>query len=125
MLWMGAIFVVSSIPSVATPFEPFFDFSIKKICHIAEYWILTALLFKALRVHIPLKGRAVFTAALITTLYACSDEWHQTFVPGREGTLRDVGIDALGVLAASLAVVKTSKDISPRRHGGRRVFSLT
>lgn len=108
ILWMGAIFAVSSIPSVTTSFEPFFDFSIKKICHVTEYWILTALLFNALRDHIPQTARAMLTAALIATLYAFSDEWHQTFVPGREGTLRDVGIDALGVVGASLRLTRSN-----------------
>lgn len=29
-------------------------------------------------------------------LYACTDEYHQLFVPGRSGQLRDVMIDAVG-----------------------------
>ena len=119
VLWMGAIFAVSSIPSVATPFEPFFDFTFKKLAHMAEYATLTVFLFNALLVHFSKKPPALLTAALIATLYAFSDEWHQTFVPGREGTLRDVGIDALGVLAASFAVAKRKPDISPRRRRGR------
>jgi VanZ family protein len=41
-------------------------------------------------------------AGVIALLYAFSDEWHQSFVPGREGALRDVGIDALGVIGVSL-----------------------
>lgn len=43
-------------------------------------------------------------AVLICFLYACSDEWHQTFVPGRSGELRDVGIDAIGFVSASAVV---------------------
>lgn len=42
--------------------------------------------------------------ALIAILYACSDEWHQTFIPGRGGTIRDVGFDSLGVLIAFLSL---------------------
>ena len=103
---MGAIFYVSSIPSVATPFEPFFDFTFKKLAHMAEYGILTVLLFNALRIHISSKGQSLFAAVSIATLYALSDEWHQTFVPGREGTLRDVGIDTLGVLVTTVFLTK-------------------
>lgn len=33
---------------------------------------------------------------LICFIYACTDEIHQLFVPGRSGKLSDVGIDALG-----------------------------
>ena len=31
-------------------------------------------------------------------LYACSDEFHQTFVPGRAGRVGDVLVDSAGVL---------------------------
>lgn len=40
----------------------------------------------------------------VSFLYACSDEWHQTFVPGRSGALRDVGIDAIGFTTAVLLI---------------------
>lgn len=33
---------------------------------------------------------------MIAVLYACTDEYHQLFVPGRSGQLRDVMIDAVG-----------------------------
>jgi VanZ family protein len=101
---MGAIFAVSDIPSIATPFEPAYDFTFKKLAHVTVYGILTALLFSALRIHIRHKGHALLTAALVAVVYACSDEWHQTFVPGREGTLRDVAIDAVGAVGASICL---------------------
>jgi VanZ family protein len=44
--------------------------------------------------------RAWLLAMLIATLYACSDEWHQTFVPGREGTVHEVVIDSVGIVGA-------------------------
>ena len=102
ILWMGAIFAVSDMPSIATPFEPVYDFTFKKLAHVTVYGILTALLFSALRIHIRPRGRVLLTAMLVAVLYAFSDEWHQTFVPGREGTLRDVGIDALGAVGMSM-----------------------
>jgi VanZ family protein len=99
---MGAIFVVSAIPTIATPFEPGYDLTFKKFAHVIEYGILTALLFSALRIHITHKSHALLTAAIVAILYAFSDEWHQTFVPGREGTLRDVTIDGIGAVGMSL-----------------------
>jgi VanZ family protein len=106
-VWMGVIFALSATPSLASPFEPFFDFILRKLAHMGEYGILTALLFSALRIHITCEGRALLIAVLVAVLYAFSDEWHQTFVPGREGSLRDVAIDALGVVGASLWFVRT------------------
>jgi VanZ family protein len=102
ILWMGAIFAVSDIPSIATPLEPIYDFTFKKLVHVMEYGILTALLFWAMRIHITHKGQALVMATLVAILYAVSDEWHQSFVPGREGTLRDVAIDSLGAIGASM-----------------------
>jgi VanZ family protein len=102
MLWMGAIFALSAIPSLSSPFEPLYDVILRKFAHMAEYAILTALVFWALRPCLTSRAHGLLMAALIALLYACSDEWHQTFVPGREGSLRDVGIDTLGVIGVSL-----------------------
>jgi VanZ family protein len=102
ILWMGAIFALSATPSIATPLEPVYDFTFKKVAHVTVYAILTALLFRALRLHITHKGPALVTAMLVAILYAFSDEWHQTFVPGREGTVNDVGIDAIGTIGMSM-----------------------
>jgi VanZ family protein len=107
VLWMGVIFALSAAPSLRSPFEPFFDFILRKLAHIAEYGVLTALLFSALRVHITREGHALLIAVLVAVLYAFSDEWHQTFVPGREGSLRDVAIDGLGVVGVSLWFVRS------------------
>jgi VanZ family protein len=38
-------------------------------------------------------------AFALATLYAASDEFHQTFVRGRMGSPIDVAIDAIGVVA--------------------------
>jgi VanZ family protein len=43
-------------------------------------------------------------AFVVSVLYAASDEYHQTFVPGRNGTPVDVGVDAVGALVALLVV---------------------
>jgi hypothetical protein len=41
--------------------------------------------------------------------FAISDEWHQSFVPDRVGTVTDVLIDCMGVFAAALLLFRTSK----------------
>ena len=48
--------------------------------------------------------RNCFISWLAGTLYAVTDEIHQTFVPGRSCELRDMGIDSCGVLTGALAV---------------------
>ena len=42
----------------------------------------------------------IFTAVLLSVLYAISDELHQAFVPGRFLSLGDVFIDTLGIFYA-------------------------
>ena len=37
--------------------------------------------------------------------YAASDEWHQTMVPGRSGSVEDVLIDAAGIVVGVLAAM--------------------
>ena len=101
VLWMGVIFALSATPSLRSPFEPFFDLILRKLAHIGEYGVLTAFLFSALRIHTR-ASHALLIAIFVAVSYALSDEWHQTFVPGREGSLGDVGIDALGLLGVSL-----------------------
>ena len=44
---------------------------------------------------------------LLAILYACTDEFHQSFVAGRGSTVIDVGIDALGSGFALLWAKKT------------------
>ena len=63
-------------------------------------------------------------AAVISFLYACSDELHQSFVAGRDGKFADVGVDAIGFLTVSILILavwylvllwkhRHSPDISP------------
>ena len=96
--WMGVIFALSATPSLASPFEPVYDFILRKLAHLTVFAVLTVLLFRAFRLHVAGPTHAWRLAMLAAVLYACSDEWHQTWVPGREGTVRDLVIDSVGVV---------------------------
>ncbi|AUM96473.1 TPA: VanZ family protein [Clostridium botulinum] len=73
----------------------FLNFLIRKAAHITEYFILFMLLYFALKKTLYKKPKV--KAAIITVLYACTDEFHQLFVQGREGRIRDVFIDSIGI----------------------------
>ena len=88
LAWAALIFALSSIPDLGTGLGGW-DLVLRKLAHAAEYAILGALLVRA-------TGRSGVALA-VGTLYAVSDELHQTFVPGRMGSPVDVAIDALGV----------------------------
>lgn len=69
---------------------------IRKLAHFTVYMILGVLVSRAL---IRSKIAKVFLISfLICALYAASDEFHQLFVPGRGGQLKDVLIDSGGAV---------------------------
>lgn len=73
-------------------------FLVRKAAHMSIYFILTALLFYGLwRVGVQSRPRLAAAVGLCALL-AGLDEFHQTFVPGRDGKLSDVLIDLSGGL---------------------------
>jgi VanZ family protein len=93
VVWAAVIFAFSSVPSLSTELGTV-DTILRKLAHLAEYAVLGALLCRALR----RPGLAI----VVATLYAVSDEVHQTFVEGRVGAPLDVAIDAIGAAAGIL-----------------------
>lgn len=104
LAWAGVIFLFSSQSVLPGLEQSFFDFFIKKIAHIIVYLVLYLLLAQGIEQTVKKSyARAfIYGPVLLCFLYAISDEIHQTFVPGRYGTLRDVGYDMLGVSIAFL-----------------------
>jgi VanZ family protein len=86
--WAALIFALSSVPDLGTGLGGW-DTLLRKLAHATEYAVLGALLLRA--------TRSVALAFALGTLYAVSDEIHQTFVTGRHGSPVDVAIDVLGV----------------------------
>ncbi len=66
---------------------------VRKCAHMAEYTLLYLSLLNALHAW-GMGGARLFGAALaVSVLYACTDEFHQLFVPGRSGQVTDVLVD--------------------------------
>ena len=77
------------------------EYMLRKLAHFGEYAALGLCLYALSRRRLaPLPAVALALAA--SAAFACLDEWHQLSVPGRDGNLRDVGIDSLGALAGIL-----------------------
>lgn len=78
------------------------NFIVRKSAHFSEY----ALLAVAAAFHLYVRKRKglvlYFLPVLTVFLYASTDEFHQTFVPGRTGLFRDVLIDTAGGATGSL-----------------------
>lgn len=98
--WAGVIWALSSIPDLKSGLEQ--DFILRKLAHGFEFAVLTILILRALPR--PKSGTwlRLVGAGILALEYAAIDEIHQGFVPGREPSIRDVGIDALGVIAGLL-----------------------
>lgn len=76
---------------------------IRKGAHLTEYAILALLLWRAVH-HSTRGGRRFWREAAIVisvaVLFAAADEFHQSFVPSRGASPRDVLIDTCGVIVA-------------------------
>ena len=104
MLWALLIFFLSAQSGLPSFTVSGYDFIFKKLAHITVYAVLFLLLHRAHRLTSP---KATTHAEwlipfLITLLYAVTDEYHQSLVPGRTATLRDIGYDSLGISIAFL-----------------------
>ena len=80
------------------------DFIVRKAAHFTEYFILYILLYRALKAGKDASIKVFIGCILIVFLYACSDEFHQAFVPGRGPAFRDVMVDTCGGLLAFLVM---------------------
>lgn len=94
LIWMALIFYGSSRQRISVADQFWLNFLFFKTLHIIEYGVLFFLWNLALYKN----KNSKLLAAIISILYGISDELHQRFVPTREGRVRDVFIDALGVL---------------------------
>ena len=88
------------------------SFLVRKAAHFSEYLLLGFFLCKSVHYLMMLRNPSLIKPAgplnictrawIFTTLYAISDEIHQSFVPGRSCELRDMCIDASGALLGVL-----------------------
>ena len=84
--------------------------------HGAGYAVLAVLACRALAGGLgrPVAVRVAVLAVLISTVYGVTDEWHQSFVPGRVADPWDLVKDLAGAAAGALACAW------PRREGEQR-----
>ncbi len=123
ILWAAVIFAASSdlfssghtaplLETIITailghPLQPAqFDaihFVVRKGAHLAEYGILGALLFRALRgSRAGWDARWSAAAVILAALFAATDEWHQMFVPSRTASAWDALVDTIGAALAQV-----------------------
>jgi VanZ family protein len=102
VLWAALIFTLSSISGLPAPPGGLTD----KHAHLVTYAVLCALIVWGLTDRAP--GRTTWSiaaaAAVLAALYGASDEWHQSFVPGRETSGLDLAADTAGAVLAAVGL---------------------
>ncbi|MCB9234991.1 MAG: VanZ family protein [Bacteroidia bacterium] len=116
LLWMGLIFLLSNqpgsdsgqltakimaflqeigldLPLVAGQYA---TLVLRKTAHFTEYFIL----FLWVKMALHGRSRRLLLAFLVCAAYACTDEFHQLFIPGRVGNVGDVLVDSSGAALA-------------------------
>jgi len=107
---MAAIFGFSSIPSSGMPDFGLLDLLVKKGGHALGYGLLALAYLRGLKGNEGgLTFRYLVIAWALATLYSATDEFHQSFVPGRNPALIDVLIDSVGAALALLIRCKYLK----------------
>jgi VanZ family protein len=100
LLWAVLIFYLSSIPYLRFV-DAWWDFYLRKFGHVIVFGILARLIARALTGSTMWSWKKIFAWSLVfTILYAISDEYHQSFVPGRVPAVHDVMLDSLGAWLA-------------------------
>ena len=121
---MGVIFAFSHQAHSSQATEVYFggfNIFVRKMGHISEFAILYFLVRWALltsslksreaekdssktkRWQNVIEDKTILGATLISVAYAISDEWHQSFVPGRSACVEDVMLDSSAVIVAVLS----------------------
>ena len=87
------------------------DHIVRKTAHFMEYALLAA----AWVLHFVVRKKGyhigAYLSILFTSLYAVTDELHQTFVPGRSGQISDVLLDSCGAVTGALLFLSLIKII--------------
>jgi VanZ family protein len=95
------IFLISSVPAKDIPsLMPYEDV----IFHIFEYGVFALLISRACKhgLRLTAYNRRFWITLLIAIIYGLSDEFHQSFVTGRDCSLVDASYDGIGIIIANL-----------------------
>ncbi|MGR8929380.1 MAG: VanZ family protein [Gammaproteobacteria bacterium] len=103
LAYCGLIFLLSA--QAKLPIPQVFNVQ-DKLLHLGAYSIMAIFSWRAFR-HFRLNETAVaWISFLFCGLYGLSDEWHQSFVPGRTVSFWDWTADTSGAALTSYLIVK-------------------
>jgi VanZ family protein len=118
LAWMGMIFYLSAQPNLPSPPELWLVTLLATGAHFGLYALLAFWWWRALRsLQRGPSGReergkvVLLLAFLISVLYGASDEFHQSFVPGRDPSLLDLLVDAAGAAMALWVIWRRQRNL--------------
>jgi VanZ family protein len=96
LLYLGILFFISGRSR-----PPTIEFVWDKLLHAVAYMVLSVFTIRAFHGSLgPLRWRPTLYAFFFTVGYGVTDEFHQSFVPGRNASSHDVAADVVGFLLA-------------------------
>ena len=111
-LWVASL--ITDDTNYQLVLEPY----IRKVAHFSEYAIggsLYLALFATFKIK---EEKQILFASVLGFLYAITDEFHQLFIEGRSGQIKDVFIDTLGAITGALimgTIIKIFKTIKENK----------
>ncbi len=115
LAWMACIFVLSSRSDLPKAADSRIQELLLTVAHFVGYGVLAILLAYALA--LPRHGKVI--ACVLAVLYGVTDEFHQSFTPGRSASAVDLLVDLLGALcgvylvrhsASTVGIARSSHD---------------
>lgn len=91
-----------------------FHIIVRKLAHFSEYAILWFFSYRFLRTYPFNKWQCYVMAVIFCFCYASLDEWHQSFIPERSPSFKDVLIDTSGALIGGFLYISLEKIIQKR-----------
>lgn len=99
-VWAAIIFSFSAKPTNPVSEIYWKDFIVKKLAHVVVYAILAIFLYRAFKKEGVDRKKAGYYSIIVAVLYGLTDEFHQSYTPGRDPKLRDVIFDTIGATFA-------------------------
>ena len=107
VLYCLFIYWLSDQSSLQKPFDFGFDYQ-DKLYHAGAYSIMGLLAWRAFKSLLDVPIILAMLSIAFCSLYGLSDEWHQSFIMGRESEVADWVADTSGAFMAVMSLYKFS-----------------
>jgi VanZ family protein len=115
ILYCLFIYWLSDQASLKPPVDFGFDYQ-DKLYHADAYFVMGLLAWQGFKHNVSSPIILALLSIAFCSLYGLSDEWHQSFIPGRESDSADWAADTTGsVLAIGLLYQRRAVELKTRR----------